>query len=212
MLGRWALDLRFLDSICLPSGQTARSASDKILLIEPVVSQYVPPPIRRCGLCFIRMPGVIRGHPLQADDSVSATPQLNFNKVRRPPRVARREVLRLMCRASCFAASLATEPSALPRFLPRREALSRRSVLFLARIPTAPGRDRIATVRGLTSTLSVTRSRTLVSGGNGLPLCACVPSGPLLLAVPMSFPDLDARSAYAHRASGSSIRKTVCCR
>ncbi|TKA54983.1 hypothetical protein B0A53_02456 [Rhodotorula sp. CCFEE 5036] len=26
------------------------------------------------------MPGVIRGHPLQADDSVSATPQLNFNK------------------------------------------------------------------------------------------------------------------------------------
>ena len=105
--------------------------------------------------------------------------------------------------SNCFAASLATEPSTLPRFLSRREALSRRSVLFLACIPTAPGRNRIAAVRGVTPALSVTGSRTLVSGGHGLPLCARVPSRPLLLAVPMPFPDLDAHSAYAGRASGS---------
>ncbi|KWU46402.1 hypothetical protein RHOSPDRAFT_31852 [Rhodotorula sp. JG-1b] len=80
LLGRWALDLRFLESICPPPGQTERPVGDKILLIEPVAGQYVPPQIRRCGLRFIRMSGVIRSHPVQAGDSVSATPQLNFRK------------------------------------------------------------------------------------------------------------------------------------
>lgn len=82
LLGRWALDLRFLDSMCPPPEPTDQPVSNKILLIEPVVGQYLPPQIRRCGLRFIRVPGVIRGHPLQAGDSVPATPQLNFNKVR----------------------------------------------------------------------------------------------------------------------------------
>lgn len=85
LLGRWALDLRFLESICPPPGQTERPVGDKILLIEPVAGQYVPPQIRRCGLRFIRMSGVIRSHPVQAGDSVSATPQLNFRKVRGLP-------------------------------------------------------------------------------------------------------------------------------
>lgn len=82
LLGRWALDLRFLESICPPPGQTERPVGDKILLIEPVAGQYVPPQIRRCGLRFLRMPGVIRGHPVQAGGFESVTPQLNFNKVR----------------------------------------------------------------------------------------------------------------------------------
>ncbi|GAA5860600.1 hypothetical protein JCM3774_006221 [Rhodotorula dairenensis] len=80
LLGRWALDSRLLESVDPSRTGLEQPLSSNILFVEPMVGQYVPPPLRQRGLRFVRLPRVIRAYPLRPSDPVATTSQLNYTK------------------------------------------------------------------------------------------------------------------------------------